>query len=180
MIVTLGYPRYSRAGRRRARALRGLGMDVLPVSLLMPFSSWLTGSSSPAPASSPAPDCPWWLWLEGNYLACTQQPDLMAAEQAQIQSVADNAAKYYGADSYTAQVAQQAANQQIAGTASDVAAVTTDVMNSQVDQSPITWLGNYALNPGASDSSGQTSVPTWLWWVLGGTVVLFAVSYAVR
>lgn len=65
-------------------------------------------------------------FLAGNYLLCRQRAGLIAQGQAEIQSVADNAAKYYGADSVTAQVTQVAADANKAAVPQDVDAITKD------------------------------------------------------
>jgi hypothetical protein len=62
----------------------------------------------------------------GNFLLCRQKPDLAAAEQAQIQSVADNAGIYYGFDSVVSQVAQASADVQQAYATSDTTQITND------------------------------------------------------
>lgn len=63
-------------------------------------------------------------YFSGNLFACLQKPSLVTQEQMQIQSVADNAKKYYGADSTTAAVAQQAADAQKQYAVSDVNDIT--------------------------------------------------------
>lgn len=153
----------------RNRRSRGMG-SVLPLSLAQ-------AASSPDQAAAPAtPNCPWWYIFTGNYLACMQQPQLQADMNAQIQTVADNAAKYYGPDSTTAAVARAAVAAQIAQTPYDVAAVTSQIENSQVGQSPVTWAGNALLNPNVvNDNSSPWGVPWWVWAIaVGGGVFLIA------
>jgi len=134
MIVTL-QPR----ARRR---LRGLGSVVMPLALAQPYS--------PAPPQD-ATDCSTWDFFfdPAAWKACAA-----AAEVSSIQSVAKNAAQYYGADSVTAQVAQTAANQQSAFANSDVQNVAT------------------FFNAGQLVSAA--SVPAWIWALAigGGALVL--------
>jgi hypothetical protein len=95
------------------------------------------------------PNRSWWDWLTG-------QPTLTAAGQAQIQSVADNAAKYYGADSVTAQVAQQMANQQKALVPLD----TANILNFYDSQGGVLpW-----------------QIPSWLWWGAGALGALWVLK----
>src|SRR6267378_6193679 len=63
-------------------------------------------------------------YFSGNLFACLQKPSLVQQEQMQIQSVADNVKKYYGADSVSAAVAQQAADAQKTYAVSDVNDIT--------------------------------------------------------
>lgn len=80
-----------------------------------------------------------------------------AASQAAIQAVADNAAHYYGADSQTAQVAQQAADQQKAQSASDIQNIA-DYYKAGTVQLP-----------------SASNIPSWLWIVgagIGGLLLL--------
>jgi len=132
-------------------------------------------------AQTPAgtPDCPWWLWFTGNYLACTQQPQLRTEANAQIQGVVDNAALYYGPTA--AQVAQQAADAQMANTPLDVASATQTIEDSQDSQSPLTYAGNYLLNPNANNNSNQNlwGLPVWAWVGIffgGGLLVVKAMK----
>ena len=143
---------YLSTSRRRRGGLGKLGSQAMPLSL--------------AQAQPNAPNCPWWLWFTGNYLTCTQQPQLVTENNAQIQSVADAAAQYYGVDSPAAIAAQQMANQQMANTPTDVATITTAVENSQVDQSPLTYVGNMLLNP-ASAPQSLSDIPWYMWVVFG-------------
>ena len=64
--------------------------------------------------------------LAGNFLLCSQKPALVAEGQAMVQSVADNASAAYGADSVTAQVAQQAADASKQAIVTDVNAITQE------------------------------------------------------
>lgn len=82
------------------------------------------------PALSPAGACPEtcsWLTETFDFFTDTEgwQRCQTAKGQAALQAVADNAAHYYGADSQTAQVAQQTADQmkpQVAANVANVAA----------------------------------------------------------
>lgn len=86
------------------------GMDV---------ASWFATRAAAPPAP---PTCS---WLGETFDFFTDSSAWQACQnakaQAQVQSVAANAARYYGPDSVTAQVAQQAADQQAAQSASDIA-----------------------------------------------------------
>ncbi len=147
---------------RVRRGLRGLGGQAIPLSL--------------AQAPVGAPNCPWWLWFTGSYLTCTQQPQLIAQQKADIQSVVD-AGAYYGYPASAVAAGQAAADVAMAQTPADVAAVTAGIENSQADQSPLTYAGNWLLNPNASNPSGQSvwGLPTWAWIgiaIVGGLAVV--------
>lgn len=158
---------YLSAVSRRRRGLRGLSGQAFPLSLAM------------VQPSAPAPNCPWWLWLTGNYLACTQQPQLIADANAQIQSVPLNA-QAYGYAPNVVQVAQDVAAQQMVNTPADVTGATATVENSQVSQSPLTAFGNWALNPNvnATGSNDIWGLPWWAWIGIGigGLVIVKALK----
>jgi hypothetical protein len=74
--------------------------------------------------------------VSGNLIVCssTFQSAQVESEQAQIQSVADNAAQNYGDDSVVANITQSAADQQEAQASSDVTAIDNAIAASNVDQ----------------------------------------------
>ena len=140
------------------RGLGRLGSQAMPLSL--------------AQATPNAPNCPWWMWFEGNYLTCIQQPGLMTEQNAQIQTVPYNAAQA-GYPANVVATAQAAADAQMANTPADVANVTQAIENSQVDQSPITYFGNELLNPNVVPQP-PSAWPTWLWVLLAGGIGVVA------
>lgn len=102
-------------------------------------------------------NCPWWYWLEGNALVCEQQPQLIAAGQAQVLQVADNAATYYGQNSAPAAAAAQTAQVQAAQVPGDVATIASE----------------YGVNP--SDLSvAPFSIPWYVWAMGAAAVAIFA------
>lgn len=74
--------------------------------------------------------------FSGNAIVCSKtfQDYEASSEKSQIQSVADNAAEYYGDGSPTAQIAQATATQQIGEADMDVTNVTQAVSSSKVGQ----------------------------------------------
>lgn len=70
--------------------------------------------------------------FHGNALLCVQKSGNVAAGQAEIQSVADNASQAYGPDSIAAQVAQQTADVQKNYVVGDVTQITSDIGNSDI------------------------------------------------
>lgn len=70
----------------------------------------------------------------GNAIVCsdTFQDSITKSGQAQIQTVADNADKYYGPDSATAQVAHQVAQSEEAQVPGDTTAIVEAVENSSL------------------------------------------------
>src|SRR6266853_1496079 len=135
---------YVLAPRRMASRSRRLG-DDLPGANLTP--SQVIAIRAGLPSGALAPGCSFWDVFTGNYSTCSQKPVLFAQEQAQIQSVADNAVKFYGADSPTAIAAQQMADSQKAQAYNDVYTIAASVENSNIDQSPITGIANSIFNP---------------------------------
>lgn len=88
------------------------------------ISNWFGSEVAPAPVVAPTPlasDCSIW---DFNFNKPAWDACLNAAGVAQIESVPQNAAYYYGADSLTAQVARQAAAQQEAQVPLDTANIS--------------------------------------------------------
>jgi hypothetical protein len=141
---------------RRARGLRGLGQFDILYNLL---PAALTPAPTPRGADLTTTDL-LWNWVssgggisEGCYpwdITCANRQAMIQSGQAKIQNVADNAAYYYGADSTTAQVAQQMADQQKALVPQDVATITA-----------------------ANLPVGPMGIPTWLWIAAGGLGLWF-------
>lgn len=94
------------------------------------------------------PECSLWLLFTGEYQACVQKQSLIAAGQAQIQTVPDNAVAA-GYSPEVVAVAQQTATQQESLVPGDVNAI-------------------------ASLPSGVT--PPWVWLALAGGGVLLALN----
>jgi len=84
--------------------------------------------------ASEQPKCGFWDQLFGNAIVCsdTFQSYQVSSAQNQIQSAADNVAKYYGEDSISAQVAQASADAQKKSIVGDISAIDIGVENSTV------------------------------------------------
>lgn len=109
-------------------------------------------------------------WLTETYDFFTDTSAWQACQtakgQAALQAVADNAAHYYGANSQTAKVAQQAADQQKAQVAADVANIA-DYYKAGTVCYP--WQACYWQGMQA------TGIPSWVWIAaaaVGGLMVL--------
>jgi hypothetical protein len=118
---------------RSLRGLRGAGVFETAYGVMDATASY----ASPIPVAAPTNGCSTWnvLWgnLTGDYSGC------IAANQAMIQAVANNAAAYYGGN--VAEVTQQEASTQIAQ-------VPGDVYGQLASQSTIplyVWLGAIGL-----------------------------------
>lgn len=154
---------YLSAPPRRRRALRGLRSvgDGIPGAITYATGVPPSIYSPSAPGVAPAAPTPLstsglvWNWLSSGFgvpqgcypwdITCANRAAMIAAGQAQIQNVTDNASYYYGPNSPTAQVAQQVATQQSALVPGDVTTLT------QNDQ-----------------SLGPLSLPWWIWGVAAG------------
>jgi hypothetical protein len=90
-------------------------------------------------------------WLGGTPVTADQQACYTKQNQAQIQSVATNAANAYGADSVTAQVAAQTAAQQSAASATDTATLAQKAIDDakKADNAQKNWLIAGAVAVGA-------------------------------
>jgi hypothetical protein len=144
---------YMRVAPLPARRARGLGQfeifNLIPAVL----------TPTPRGADLTTTDL-LWNWVssgggisEGCYpwdITCANRQAMIQSGQAKIQNVADNAAYYYGADSTTAQVAQQMADQQKALVPQDVATITA-----------------------ANLPVGPMGIPTWMWIAAGGLGLWF-------
>ena len=138
--------------KQRRPGLGRLGSQAIPLSMAtVPYSATLVDTTG----------CVWdYLWGKSSFDAC-----LTAANQNQIQTVANNAAQYYGANSPTTQVAQAIATQQEAQVPSDVQTIDTSY---NLPASPFIP----SLGPGVSLGDPSTW-PVWLWIALGvGGLVL--------
>jgi hypothetical protein len=78
------------------------------------------------------PKCGFLDQLFGNAIVCSEtfKDYQTASGQAEIQSAADNTAKYYGSDSVSAQVAQASADAQKKAFTGDVNAIDLSIENS--------------------------------------------------
>ena len=131
---------------------RRLGDDYNPLvaetSGLDPLSAFVAANRPTDPLAA----CSWWDELWGD-VSC-MRPSAISAGQAQIQAVADNAAKYYGAGSPAAIATQKAADAQKAMVPSDVGAI---ISSYQLPVLPF-------------------SIPWWVWALGAGVGVLWLVK----
>lgn len=113
-------------------------------------------SIAPTPPMAPSSTsgCSTWNMLWGNITG--DYSDCIAANQALIQQVPNNAATYYGADSTAAQVAQKMATAQ-------QALVPGDVFNT---------VASYQALPAPS----FLGVQWWVWAILGGGAALLVLK----
>lgn len=149
------------------RGLRGLGSQAMPLSLATATPS-TPGQIASVAASVPGGSIPsvndvcstWdFFFNPGTWKSCAD-----AVNQAQIQSVANNAVYFYGANSPSAITAQQVAAQQ-------EAMVPQDVNNA----AEFYGAGQLLYTPGGIDSSGMFGVPWWMWG-LGFAALLVTVK----
>lgn len=129
-----------RTNPRPLAGLRGIG-QLDPFLFAAPIANATVRATSPSPAATPGNCSVWDYEMDG----CA------AANAAQINSVATNAAAYYGVDSTPAQVAAAMAAQQIAQ-------IPADVANVQ---------GFYATNPQVANTT-----PGVLWLALAVIAVI--------
>lgn len=143
--------------RRRRRTLGQIpGTDLVTAAL----TDWYLGTPPKAPSGAVSTPGLLYNWLASGLgigqgcmpwdITCANVPAMIQAEQDQIQSVADNAAYYYG------------------GPSSPVAVVAQTVANAQKSQAP----NDVATLTASNLPVGPLSIPWWFWIALAGGAYL--------